>query len=135
MYFHNILLFRKKTYVPMLASEYSLSKLLFLLKINFCWKYQQTLISHNLEPSHWNLKKIQEFMLTIRETKYVKMNFWNHGYFKYTKSVWFLQKWLLNCIVLDSAYTKIVLENMVKQLFEHFNAIGCPKRSRGKVLK
>ena len=56
-----------------------MSKLLFRSKINFWWKYPQTLTIHNLRTSHQNFKK--KFILNIQETKYVKMkDFWKCHY-------------------------------------------------------
>ena len=74
MYFHDISIFRKKTYMPMLASDYNLCQSCSSSQKSILLKNHQTLISHNLGTSHQNLKKFQEFILTIRETKYVKIN-------------------------------------------------------------
>ena len=82
-----------KTYVPVLASEYNLSKLLFQPKINFSWKHPQILTSHNLRMSHQSLKKNFRNFIDNKRNKICK----NDGFLKKSlfHAAWFLQKWLL----------------------------------------
>ena len=69
MYLHDILIFRKKTYVSMLASEY---KLLIQPNFNFCWIYMQTLISHNMGMSHQIWKKKSGIHIEHKKSKICK---------------------------------------------------------------
>ena len=67
----------------MLASEYNFCQI--------CSSSQNSIFAENTLKRVFKIwKKIQEFILTIKETTYVKMkDFWNHCYFKYVKSAWF----------------------------------------------
>ena len=100
----DISIFRKKTYGLMLAYEYNVSKLLFQ---NFIFA-ENTLklslvISWERATKIW--KKFQEFILVIRETRYVKMkDFLNHHYLKYAKTVWFLQKMALKYKIAEAVF-------------------------------
>ena len=74
MYFHDISILRKRIYVPMLTCDYNLcqscsssQKLIFVentleLQLVVTWERAMKI---------W--KKFKEFVLTIRETKFVKM--------------------------------------------------------------
>ena len=53
-------------------------KVALLAKINFYWKYPQTLISHNLRMSHQNFKKISGVDIDHARNKICK----NEGFFK-----------------------------------------------------
>ena len=115
MYFHNISIFRKKTYVSMLASEYNLCQSCSSSqKINFCWKYSQTLISHNLGTSDQNLEKISGIHIdNKRETKYVKMkDFWKNHYSMLSNSY-------KNVSTLSVKWFKRLLNNTIKSNFEN----------------
>ena len=72
------------------------SKLLFQPKINFCWKYPKTLISHNLRTSHQNLKKKLGIYIDHKRNKICK----NEGFLKKSlfHTAWFLQKMALKVL-------------------------------------
>ena len=70
--FPDIQIFRKKSCMPMLPSDYNLLQLLFQQKFGFCWKYLQILIRHNLGTSHQNFKTISGIQIDHKRKKICK---------------------------------------------------------------
>ena len=96
-----------------------MSKLLFQPKINFCWKYPQTLISHNLRMSHQDLKKISGIHIDHARNKICK----NEGFLKVSlfDAAWFLQKmgW-------TQWYSVVVIDWNTVHCHLHFISIEIP---------